>query len=35
MDFSSTGGSNLTVGNAAEMGANNDNDSIIDFNAEL
>ena len=35
MDFSSSGGSNLTAGNPAEMGANNDNDSIIDFNAEL
>ena len=35
MDFSSSGGSNLTAGNPAEMGANNDNASIIDFNAEL
>jgi len=35
MDFSSSGGSNLTAGQTAEMGANNDNDSIIDFNAEL
>lgn len=35
VQFSGSGGSSLTGGQAAEMGANNDNDAYIDFNAEL
>lgn len=35
VQFSGSGGSSLSGGQAAEMGANNDNDAYIDFNADF
>ena len=35
IQFERSGGSSLTAGQTAEMGANNDTDAVIDFSAEL
>jgi len=35
VQFEASGGSSLTAGQTAEMGANNDTDAVIDFSAEL